>query len=247
MVKRIAAAAFALVFFLPAPAPAQDTGVARITAGLEQSAAGSAAPVDKLSIRFFFIEPLNPRLSAWGDLRLSSLPEAITSTVATLPAQVVGLVTASPVSQLVRTGEMLTGLGYRVSSRTAPWSTVEAIASIGAAMPLSASATTLPVGQARFWSEYYGGVRVSSTQRAHMVDVTLGQNEAVTGGLFQGAVARFDGFYALPLSNGNLIYLFGTAMLRTSPRPSPAGAGTDSYRIGLAVDVFQILKTLHIN
>ena len=61
------------------------------------------------------------------------------------------------------------------------------------------------------------------------------------------AVARFDGYYALPLSNGNLIYLFGTAMLRTSPRPSPAGAGTDSYRIGLAVDVFQILKALHIN
>lgn len=225
---------------------AQNTGLARITAGLEQSAAGSVAPVQKLAVRLFFVEPLNPRLSAWGDLRLSSLPSVITSTPATLPTDVVKLVTAGPVSQLVRTGEVLTGAAYRVYGGTGAWSTVQAIASLGAAMPL-APATSLPATQSRFWRQYYGGVRISSTQRAHIVDVSLGQNEAVTGGRFQGAVLRIDGFYGLPISNGNSVYLFGTALLRTSPRVSASDTGADSYRIGLAVDIVQILKALHIN
>jgi hypothetical protein len=237
---------FILFFCLLLPVLAQDTGMARLTAGLEQSSAGSAAPVEKLSVRLFFTEPLNPRLSAWGDLRLSSLPTAISSTAATLPTDVVKLVTATPPTQLVRTGEVLTGASYRLYGGTGMWSTVHAIASIGAAMPLS-PATALPANQNRFWRQYYGGVRIASTQRSHIVDVTLGQNEAVTGGRFQGAVLRIDGFYALPLNNGNSLYLFGTAMMRASPRTSPSDTGADSYRIGVAVDVAQMLKALRIN
>src|ERR1022692_879473 len=52
-----------LCLVLMTRASAQDAGVARLTAGLEQSAAGSTAPVQKLSVRFFFTEPLKPRLS----------------------------------------------------------------------------------------------------------------------------------------------------------------------------------------
>lgn len=225
---------------------AQEAGVARVMVGVEQSAAPSTTPVQKLTVRLFFTEPLGGRLSGWGDVRLSSLPTTISSSIATLPADTLKLAAAEPVSQLVRSGEFLAGAGYRVSGGAGGWSTVQMIASVGAAMPLSPAAAMLP-DQNRFWRQYYGGVRVLSTQRTHMVDVSVGQNEAITGGGFHGTVLRVDGFYALPVSTGNFLYLSGTAIFRASPRSQPGDLGTDSYRVGIAVDFFQMLKALRLN
>jgi hypothetical protein len=51
------------------------------------------------------------------------------------------------------------------------------------------------------------------------MNFTLGQDESITGGHLQGIVARFDGFYPLPLSTThdgrwNFLYLFGTTTFR---------------------------------
>jgi hypothetical protein len=215
--------------------------VARVMVGLEQTAAGSAAPVQKAAIGLFFSEPLSARLSTWGDLRLSSIPVDVQSTLATLPADASKIATSLPLDQLVRSGEFLVGVSYQVVGGKSPWSSLSLIASEGAAMPLT------PTGN-RFYREYYGGVRVQSTQHTHNVDVTLGQNEAITGGTLHGAVMRVDGFYALPVTGGNFLYLFGTVMVRASPRPPTVGdPGVDSYRIGVGVDVIQMLKALRTN
>ena len=217
------------------------TAVARVMVGLEQTAAGSAAPVQKAAIGLFFSEPLSARLSTWGDLRLSSIPVDVQSTLATLPADATKIATSLPLNQLVRSGEFLVGVSYQVAGGTSPWSSLSLIASEGAAMPLA------PTGN-RFYRQYYGGVRVQSTQHTHILDVSLGQNEAITGGTLHGMVMRVDGFYALPVTGGNFLYLFGTAMVRTSPRPPAIGdPGVDTYRIGVGVDVLQMLKALRTN
>ncbi|MDP8988899.1 MAG: hypothetical protein M3N41_02300 [Acidobacteriota bacterium] len=230
-----------------AQAPPGTTGVpppeaiARLMLGLEQTAAGSAAPVQKAALGLFFSEPLSARLSTWGDLRLSSIPVVVQSTLATLPADATKIATSRPLNQLVRSGEFLVGVSYRILGAKSPWSSLSLLASEGAAMPLA------PAGN-RFYRQYYGGVRVQSTQHTHMVDVSLGQNEAITGGTLHGMVMRVDGFYALPVTGGNFLYLFGTVMVRASPRPPSIGdPGVDSYRLGVGVDVIQMLKALRTN
>ena len=225
---------------------AEDAGIARLTVGVEQSASGALSPVQKLSVRLFFTEPLSARLSVWGDVRLGSLPQTISSTAATLPGDLTKLAGSVPLNQLVRSGEFLAGAAYLAAVGPANGANVQAIASVGASVPI-APASQLPLAQSRFLRQYYAGVRVFSKPRGHIVDVSFGQNEAVTGGSLQGMVARFDAYYALPLSSGNVISLFGTAMMKTSPRTSRGDTGSDSYRIGLAADLFQILKALRIN
>ena len=233
---------FTVAFCLLTTVPvwAQTPAVARVMLGLEQTAAGSAAPVQKAAIGLFFSEPLRPRLSTWGDLRLSSIPVDVQSTLATLPADAAKTATTLPLNQLVRSGEFLVGISYQLAGGKSPWSSLSLIASEGATMPLT------PTGN-RFYRQYYGGVRVQSTQQRHIVDVTLGQNEAITGGRLHGTVIRVDTFYALPVTGGNFLYLFGTAMVRASPRPATGDAGADTYRIGVGVDVIQMLKALRTN
>ena len=244
-VQRDVTARLAFLYFVTIRLFAQSiveiAPAARVIVGWEQSATLAATPVHKLAINLAFAEPLSPRVAAWGDLRLSSLPRAMPSTVATLPADVVKLVATVPLSELVRSGEFLVGLSYRVSGGQGPWSTWKLIASMGAAVPLDPA-------QTRFYRQYYGGLRLQSTRQTHVVDVTLGQNETATGGRFAGAVMRVDGFYALPVSSGSFLYLFGTAILRTSPTHSDNPAkGNDTYRIGVGVDFFQMLKALRSN
>jgi len=209
--------------------------------GLEQTAAGSAAPVQKATVSLFFSEPLNAHLSTWGDVRLSSIPVNVQSTLATLPADAGKIAASLPVDELVRSGEFLVGVSYQMMGGKSPWSSLSLIASVGAAMPLN------PTGN-RFFRQYYGGVRVQSSQHSHIVDVSLGQNEAVTGGALQGTVLRVDGFYALPVTSSNVLYLFGTVLVRATPRAPRAGdGGLDSYRVGVGVDVLQMLKALRTN
>jgi hypothetical protein len=234
------AVAFLLLMTFRVSAQTPAAAVARVMLGLEQTAAGSAAPVQKAAIGLFFSEPLRPRLATWGDLRLSSIPVNVQSTLATLPADAAKIATTPPLNQLVRSGEFLVGISYQVVGGKGPWSSLSLIASEGAAMPLAPTGT-------RFYRQYYGGVRVQSTQHTHIVDVTLGQNEAITGGRLHGTVMRVDTFYALPVTGGNFLYLFGTAMVRASPHAAPGDAGADTYRIGVGVDVIQMLKALRTN
>ena len=74
----------------------------------------------------------------------------------------------------------------------------------------------------------------------------FGQNEAITGGGLRGTVLRFDSFYAFPLTPGNFLYMFGD---RHGPGFSagPGAGGHDSYRIGVGVEFFQMLKALRTN
>ena len=77
--------------------------------GLEQTGAGSATPVQKVTVSLFFSEPLNARLATWGDLRLSSIPVDVRSTLVTLPADAGQIAAALPANQLVRSGEFTGG------------------------------------------------------------------------------------------------------------------------------------------
>jgi hypothetical protein len=95
----------------------------------------------------------------------------------------------------------------------------------------------------------------------------FGQDEAVTGGRLRGGVMRLDGFFPLPVTRGNLIYLFGTANLGlrrnndTEPLLLPAADGTatasnpntvvfpinapnrDLYRIGIGLNLFNLFNS----
>ncbi len=131
----------------------------------------------------------------------------------------------------------------------------------------------------RFLRQYFAGVRFQTyyfdkdkstpleTPPATL-DLTLGQNEAVTQRL-RGAVVRLEGFYPLPFEQTKFIYLFGTALLRlgrahidnnplilqpanpTLTLTDPALAivsrpisTRDNYRIGLGINLLQLVKTL---
>src|SRR2546426_7657850 len=71
----------------------------------------------------------------------------------------------------------------------------------------------------RFFRQYYAGFRLktyyfnNAGNPVHrfpaMFDLTLGQNEAVTGGRVRGAVFRFDLFYPLPFDSARYVYLYG--------------------------------------
>lgn len=75
----------------------------------------------------------------------------------------------------------------------------------------------------RFFRQYYGGIRVQTfffnrhnvpLQRfPGQFDLTIGQNEYVTGGHLRRPVVRFDGYFPLPFSKVEFINLFGTAIL----------------------------------
>ena len=161
----------------------------------------SAAPVQKATVSLFFSEPLSARLATWGDVRLSSIPVDVQSTLVTLPADAGKIATTLPLNQLVRSGEFLVGVSYQVAGGKSPGGHRSLIASCSPSMPLA------PTGD-RFFRQYYGGIHAQSTQRTHIVDVTLGQNEAITGGRLRGTVMRVDSFYALPVTGGNFPYLF---------------------------------------
>ncbi len=206
--------------------------------GFDKSAAVSADPVEKIFADFYFDRALTAsgRMRAWGDLRLESLPVTVSPTVLTAPIDIGKTVATMPLDQLVQSGEFLTGLAYRVSNPTAATASVALTASYGAASPLSPDAS-----RQNFYKQYYAGVRISGAGSAsHQVDVGIGQNEAVTGGRLHGTVLRFDAFYSLPVPGAGFVYLFGTALVRTSGQ----GGSQDLYRVGMGIDLVQMLRSM---
>jgi hypothetical protein len=233
MTKYITVLAFVVLTY---PAWAQDD--TRVIAGYEQSAAASASPVQKMFADLYFAQALSSRMHVWGDLRLSSMPQQINSTAVTLTTDVVKAVATTPLNRIARSGEFLAGVETRVLGSPSA-TALSLIASYGATAPLN-----LDSGRDRFFRQYYGGVRIASQLKSPLtLDVEIGQNEAITGGQLEGTVLRFDSFYALPVPGAGFVYLYGTMLMKTSA----GGAGSDLYRLGVAIDFVQLLKALRNN
>lgn len=127
----------------------------------------------------------------------------------------------------------------------------------------------------RFFRQYYAGFRVQTfffnqnnipLQRfPAQFDLTIGQNEYVTGGHLRGPVVRFDGYFPLPYDKLQYISLFGTAVTKwarvkeTTPLvliPKQGLSFTDSsvylipsaqfdrdyYRVGVGFDFVSFIK-----
>lgn len=233
----------------------------RLVTGLEKTAAVSAEPVQKLFVDLYFDRALagSARTRAWGNLRLASLPRSVNSTILSAPGDIVSSAATATLNELTQSGEFLVGMEFRLTNAAANRANVSLIASYGASTPL------LPdPGRNGFQREYYGGLRIggaSSSQTSgqtsgstsltasgdagrHVVDIAIGQNDAVTGGAWRGTVLRVDSFFALPVS-GDVFYLFGMALAKTTGT-GRAGVGfsQDVYRVGAGIDVVQLLKVL---
>lgn len=135
----------------------------------------------------------------------------------------------------------------------------------------------------RFYRQYFAGTRLTvhyfkdktkpnpSTRPSGMVDLLLGQNEAVTGGRLHRPVFRIDAFYPLPLRSSALdgvVYFFGTAQMafgkaHEQPRlilaEAPAAmaphdpavlqltqtpSSRDHYRLGIGIDLVRLFTGL---
>jgi hypothetical protein len=127
----------------------------------------------------------------------------------------------------------------------------------------------LPPDRESFYRSWAAGTRLTTAYHgrpAAQYTVTIGQDEQVTGGNLQGAVAKFDVFYPLParIRGYSYLYLFGTADLRLAragnftpfilaPAPSnisgsdpsvaivATSSERDLYRLGIGVDAVGLL------
>ncbi|MBZ5558637.1 MAG: hypothetical protein LAO77_15300 [Acidobacteriia bacterium] len=110
----------------------------------------------------------------------------------------------------------------------------------------------VPQDRSRFYSEWFAGLRLKthhyheSDNAAHtdaygnrkkidaafpgIIDITFGQNQAITAGLWNGTVAHVGAFYPLPLEGAAAaFYVFGSVdvhMTSAVPSPSPSPNGT---------------------
>jgi hypothetical protein len=138
----------------------------------------------------------------------------------------------------------------------------------------------------RFLRQYFGGIRLktyfvkagddaSPDDRdlepifPGILDITFGQNEAVTRGRFRGGVARIEGIYPLPFignDNKGLIYVFASAQMKLTstkiekpiflhladPVPTVPGEDVfvtdvpaldrDYYKFGVGVDLIRLIR-----
>lgn len=137
----------------------------------------------------------------------------------------------------------------------------------------------VPPNRERFYRNYGFGLRLTTFDKDNPLSppatytLSLGQDEAITGGTFHSVVGKFDVFYPLPLTSTDafkFIYLFGTANLRLSRATSlptfalqnPNANGItvqpfdpnlaiitlpntrDTYRIGVGVDLLNLYTTI---
>lgn len=63
-----------------------------------------------------------------------------------------------------------------------------------------------------------------------MIDLTVGRDEAITGGQFRGVVGKIDAFYPLPTDNlANAIYFFGSARMHRRIKLGDDANGNPQY------------------
>lgn len=287
----------------------------RAIVGFEQSGASAAESRQK----FFFDlsienglglkrenDDLGPRLRSWGTVRVTSVPQQITSGIATFVSEFPQRVAEVKVNELAQAVEFLAGLEYRFwqSDKTAeavgnqhinslslfsgvgvitpltPRQTLEVFETTPEAIkryPISAQSKYIAFvspDRDRFFRQYYAGLRFkthyfewgeSNGRYPGILDISVGQNAAVTGGRLRDLVIRLEGFFSLPITKGT-VSLFGTALLQpksakiTDPLilkkapnnisvPGPDVAivtvpqiNRDYYRFGVGIDLVQVLK-----
>ena len=129
----------------------------------------------------------------------------------------------------------------------------------------------------RFYRQWGAGFRYSkfnpdaNYESPLTFTASVGQDEQITGGRFRSMIARFDGFFPLPVGaldgRFKFLYLFGTTTLRISrgesvtplvlesapdnTKPFDKGvtiiaspSNRDTYRIGVGVDMVNLLRSV---
>jgi hypothetical protein len=136
----------------------------------------------------------------------------------------------------------------------------------------------VPVDRDRFFRQYFAGLRVQTfffnkyempLQRfPAQFDISIGQNEFVTGGRLHGPVVRMESFFPLPYEKAKFINLFATAQIIPGKpnigtplvlQPAPADTvvpaanvalvsvpqpNRDHYRIGIGIDFVSLFQKL---
>ncbi len=139
----------------------------------------------------------------------------------------------------------------------------------------------VPPDRNRFFRRYFAGLRLKSyyvrddfpdeldTIFPGIIDITVGQNESVTGGALRGVVFGVEGIYPLPFIKGKQrgsLYVFGSARVKLNdakiespvflqPPDSPVAVPSDKvfiqqlpprdsdyYRLGIGVDLIRLIK-----
>ena len=139
----------------------------------------------------------------------------------------------------------------------------------------------VPPDRNRFFRRYFAGLRLKTyyvrddfpdeldTIFPGIIDITVGQNESVTGGALRGVVFGVEGIYPLPFIKGKQrgsLYVFGSARVKLNdakietpvflqPPDSPVAVpgdkvfiqqlpprDSDYYRLGIGVDLIRLIK-----
>jgi hypothetical protein len=315
----------------PTPATNQisESTEARAIVGYHQAGASSANFTQNFFFDFYINRVLskyqpwdkNERWSLWGDVRIASTPQQVTTDVGTFVTNFGTEVSKVPVNQLAQSADFDTGLEFRLKTidpddtKTAAFQhrTLGAIAYVGAMgefqtpqsqmqifdvpstsspqypafvqqFPSAANATYVgfvPPNRERFYRNYGAGLRVTTYATAPnppaTYTISLGEDEAITGGIFRSVVGKIDVFYPLPLpgtaNKYKCVYLFGDASLRLSRatnvptfalenpnansvtvQPYDPGlaiitvrSARDTYRIGVGVDLISLFGSIGSN
>jgi len=296
----------------------------RAIVGLEQAGASSAKSTQRFFMDLSLSAPLpwgkiDPffarRARAWGSVRITSVPQQITTGVAEFAGAFAQRVGEVKVNELAQGAEFLAGGEFRlVGSKstlhfgsfgrdTSTRLSLSLIVGGGIITPFNPRDTIevfkvfrdtpgfptgIPEGKDfiafvssdrdRFFRQYYGGFRLQThyfdydnpnlplKRYPATLDITYGQNEAVTGGRLRGGVFRLEGFYPLPYEGLKFINLFGTALIKpartqiTDPlilEAAPSGTtvpannvflltipqiNRDYYRVGVGIDFISLIS-----
>jgi hypothetical protein len=296
----------------------------RAIVGFEQAGASAAKSTQKYFFDLTLSHPLpfqksvdpyfGPRGRMWGTVRVTSVPQQITSSVGTFATGFAQQVSEVKVNEVAQAAEFLAGVDVRLTNKflsfgsfggqTATKLTLSFIAGGGAITPFNPRETLevfkafpgapglpdLPAGtefvafvspdRDRFFRQYYAGFRLQThyfdyknprvpiNRFPATLDITYGQNEAITGGRLRGGVIRLEGFYPLPYDELKFINLFGTALFRPirtkitdplilqlAPPDTAVPAANvflitvpqinrDYYRVGVGIDFISFIKKL---
>jgi len=294
----------------------------RAIVGFEQAGASSARSTQRFFMDLTLSSPLpwgnldpffGRRARSWGSIRITSVPQQITTGVAEFAGAFAQKVGEVKVNELAQGVEFLAGGEYRLTgsgtsrfgsfgSETSTRFTLSFILGAGIITPFNPRDTleifkvfpdapslpTIPAGKDfvafvspdrdRFFRQYYAGFRIQTyyfdfrnpdvpmKRYPATLDITYGQNEAVTGGRLRGGVIRLEGFYPLPYDGLKFINLFGTALIKpsrtkiTDPlilEAAPAGTSVpannvflltipqinrDYYRVGVGIDFMSLIS-----
>lgn len=297
----------------------------RTIIGFEQSGASSASSKQNFFFDIFVSTPfplfnkkeslVGPRFRVWGNVRVTSVPQQIKSSISEFASDFYSKVGEIKVNEVAQAAEFMAGLEYTIGVLQIDENnifTLSIIADAGAITPLKPKdsieifraspdlikkynnydftgkefAAFVKPERDRFYRQYNVGLRLKSFIRPDtildensnpskilyrfpsMLDIKIGLNDSVTGGRLgiKNTVVRIDGFIPLRLSKEIYIYLFGTAILKTTHtkistplilEPAPAGTkfpadnviqinegelNRDYYRIGVGVDFSGLFK-----